>query len=342
MKKIATDAISQPVIQLITILGFSVVIYLAALPNVLAEITPGIFTSFVTAMFMILTPLKRLTKINGKIQTGIAAAQSIFALLDTAAEKDTGKKTIDGRAEGRVSYRDVHFGYDDTKGTVINGISFDIKAGQTVAFVGHSGSGKTTLVNLLVRFYTCLKGQIKIDGIDINELTLKNLRSHIAFVNQQVVLFNDTIARNIAYGQNDVSKADIIAAAKAAHAWQFISNLPNGLATQVGQNGVLLSGGQRQRIAIARALLSDAPILILDEATSSLDAEAERHVQAALDTLMARRTTLVIAHRLSTIENADNIIVIHDGQIIERGNHVALLAKNKHYAALHRLQFQSS
>ncbi len=343
MKMVATDAISQPIIQLMTVLGLSIVIYLATLPGMLEKITAGSFISFVTAMFMILTPLKRLTKINGKIQAGIAAAHSIFSLLDMEAEADTGNKTIDGRAQGNVSYYDVHFAYDDAKGDVINGISFAAKPGQTIAFVGHSGSGKTTLVNLLVRFYPCLKGQIQIDGIDINTLTLKNLRSQISLVNQQVVLFNDTIAGNIAYGQKaDACEQDIIAAAKAAHAWQFIVRLPDGLATQVGQNGVLLSGGQRQRIAIARALLNDAPILILDEATSSLDTEAERHVQAALETLMKRRTTLVIAHRLSTIENADQIIVLHNGLIIETGTHTELLAKNEYYAELHRLQFQDN
>ena len=341
MKMIATDAISQPVIQLITVLGLSMVIYLAILPGMLDKITAGSFISFVTAMFMILTPLKRLTKINGKIQSGIAAAYSIFALLDTHTESDTGSKKIDGRAQGDISYQQVSFSYDNKKGPVINNISFHIKPGQTIAFVGHSGSGKTTLVNLLVRLYNLSEGQIKIDGIDINALSLKNLRSHISLVNQQVILFNDTIANNIAYGQQThIEHEDIIRAAKAAHAWDFIERLPDGLATEIGQNGVLLSGGQRQRIAISRALLRDAPILILDEATASLDTEAERHVQAALETLMKKRTTLVIAHRLSTIENADNIIVMHDGYIIESGTHSELLAKNQHYAELYRLQFQ--
>ncbi|PHS68916.1 MAG: lipid A export permease/ATP-binding protein MsbA [Methylophaga sp.] len=340
MKMVATDAISQPIIQLITVLGLSVVIYLATLPEMLEQISAGSFISFVTAMFMILTPLKRLTKINGKLQRGIAAAQSIFALLDEKAEQDDGTQTLD-RARGEISYQHVNFSYDSKKGAVLKDISFHANPGQTIAFVGHSGSGKTTLVSLLARFYPCSSGQIQIDGIDINALSLTNLREQISLVNQQVVLFNDTIANNIAYGQKaHVSNDEIIAAAKAAHAWDFIERLPDGLATQVGQNGVLLSGGQRQRLAIARALLRDAPILILDEATSSLDTEAERHIQAALEALMKQRTTLVIAHRLSTIEKADQIIVMHNGEIIEAGTHTELLNKGEHYAELYRLQFQ--
>lgn len=340
MKMLATDAISQPVIQLITVLGLSIVIYVATLPEMLEQITAGSFISFVTAMFMILTPLKRLTKINVKLQRGIAAAQGIFALLDEKPEYDPGTQTIK-RAQGDIQYQNVCFSYNPENGKVLDDISFHVKAGQTIAFVGHSGSGKTTLVSLLARFYHLNSGQIKIDGIDINDLILANLRDQISLVNQQVILFNDTIANNIAYGQKQqVTNEQIIAAAKAAHAWGFIERLPDGLATQVGQNGVLLSGGQRQRLAIARALLRDAPILILDEATSSLDSEAERHIQAALETLMKQRTTLVIAHRLSTIENADQIIVMHDGHIIETGTHAELIAKGEHYAELHRLQFR--
>ncbi len=340
MKMITTDAISQPIIQLISVLGLSGVIYIATLPDMLEKISAGSFISFITAMFMLLTPLKRLTKINGKIQAGIAAAQSVFSLLDQHAESDKGTKKI-ARAQGDIQYQDVSFSYNATKGAVLENISFHAEAGQTVAFVGHSGSGKTTLVSLLARFYPASTGRILIDGHDINELKLSELRSQISLVNQQVVLFNDTIANNIAYGQKQhVSNEQIIAAAKAAHAWDFIERLPDGLATHVGQNGVLLSGGQRQRLAIARALLRDAPILILDEATASLDSEAERHIQAALETLMKQRTTLVIAHRLSTIEKADQIIVMHNGQIIETGTHTELLAKGEHYAELYRLQFQ--
>lgn len=340
MKMITTDAISQPIIQLISVLGLSGVIYIATLPDMLEKISAGSFISFITAMFMLLTPLKRLTKVNGKIQAGIAAAQSVFNLLDQSPEPDTGMKVI-GRALGDIQYQNVGFSYNQTKGSVLENISFHARPGQTIAFVGHSGSGKTTLVSLLARFYPASTGQILIDGIDINDLKLSELRNQISLVNQQVVLFNDTIANNIAYGQKQhVSNEQIIAAAKAAHAWDFIERLPDGLATHVGQNGVLLSGGQRQRLAIARALLRDAPILILDEATASLDSEAERHIQAALEALMKQRTTLVIAHRLSTIEKADQIIVMHNGHIIETGTHAELLAKGEHYAELYRLQFQ--
>jgi subfamily B ATP-binding cassette protein MsbA len=340
MKRIATEAISQPAIQLIAVLGFAGVIYLATLPEMLAEITVGGFTSFFAAMFMILTPLKRLTKVNSKLQAGIAASQSVFVLLDQQPEIDDGNQSI-SRAQGEIEYRNVNFSYDDDKGPVLRHISFQVKPGETVAFVGHSGSGKTTLVSLLARFYQINDGNISIDDLDINKFKLKNLRHQLSLVNQQVVLFNDTVANNIAYGQQEhISNERIIEAAKAAHAWGFIERLPQGLATQVGQNGVLLSGGQRQRIAIARALLRDAPILVLDEATASLDTEAERHIQAALETLMQQRTTLVIAHRLSTIEKADKIIVMHQGEIIETGTHAELIAKGEHYAQLHRLQFQ--
>ncbi len=223
---------------------------------------------------------------------------------------------------------------------MLSDINFSVKAGQTIAFVGHSGSGKTTLVSLLPRFYNPTSGQILIDGVDVMDLQLADLRRQISLVNQQVILFNDSIANNISYGRADISEADIIAAAKAAHAYDFIERLPQGLQTQVGENGVLLSGGQRQRLAIARALLRDAPILILDEATASLDSEAERHIQAALEQLIKTRTTLVIAHRLSTIEKADLIVVMHNGVVVETGNHQELLNKGKHYAELHRLQFQ--
>jgi len=340
MKKIATEAISQPLIQLITVLGLAIVIHLATVPEMLEQISVGSFISFVTAMFMILTPLKRLTKVNSKLQAGIAASQSVFTLLDQQPELDSGTKAI-AHAKGEIEYRNVNFSYDADKGVVLNNISLHVKPGQTVAFVGHSGSGKTTLVSLLARFYQVNSGSISIDGIDINELRLSNLRQHLSLVNQQVILFNDTVANNIAYGhQEHIPNERIIEAAKAAHAWDFIERLPQGLATQVGQNGVLLSGGQRQRIAIARALLRDAPILVLDEATASLDTEAERHIQAALETLMQQRTTLVIAHRLSTIEKAEQIIVMHQGDIIETGTHAELIARGEHYAQLHRLQFQ--
>jgi subfamily B ATP-binding cassette protein MsbA len=291
-------------------------------------------------MMMLLTPMKRLTKVNAKLQAGIAAAESIFRLLDEHPEVDDGPRTMD-RAEGHIEYRNVSFAYNPDKGNVLDRVSFEARTGQTVAFVGHSGSGKTTLVSLLARFYNIDGGKILIDGINIKELKLTDLRRQISLVNQQVVLFNDTIANNINYGQaGEVSEQAIIEAAKSAHAWDFIQRLPDGLQTQVGENGVLLSGGQRQRLAIARALLRDAPILILDEATSALDSEAERHIQAGLEALMQQRTTLVIAHRLSTIENADLIVVMHNGEVMETGSHRELLARGQHYAELHRLQFQ--
>jgi subfamily B ATP-binding cassette protein MsbA len=342
MKQIATEAISQPVIQFISVLGLAGVIYLATLPDMLAEITVGSFISFVTAMFMLMTPLKRLTKVNSKLQAGIAAADSIFTLLDQQPEPDNGTQQIE-QAQGDIEYRSVGFSYNASKGPVLEDISLHIKPGQTVAFVGHSGSGKTTLVSLLARFYNATSGEIFLDGIPVSDLKLQSLRKQISLVNQQVVLFNDTIANNIAYGMSDsVTEQQIVQAAKAAHAWDFIQRLPDGLQTEVGENGVLLSGGQRQRLAIARALLRDSPILILDEATASLDSEAERHIQAALENLMQQRTTLVIAHRLSTIEKADQIVVMHHGRIIEQGTHKELIKQGQHYAELHRLQFQES
>ena len=339
MKKIATEAISQPLIQLVAVLGLSVVIYLATLPEMLETISVGSFISFITAMFMILTPLKRLTKVNSKLQAGIAASHSIFSLLDQTPELDTGTKALDN-AQGDIKYQQVNFQYNDENGTVLNNISFHAKTGQTIAFVGQSGSGKTTLVGLLARFYQITSGKILLDDIDISKFKLNDLRDQMTFVDQRVVLFKGTVADNIVYGHQEyVSNERIVEAAKSAHAWEFIEKLPQGLATHIGQNGVLLSGGQRQRIAIARALLSDAPILVLDEATASLDTEAERHIQAALETLIKQRTTLVIAHRLSTIEKADKIIVMHQGKIVETGTHNSLITKGQHYAELHRLQF---
>ncbi len=340
MKKIATDAVSQPLTALIAAVGMALVIYIATRPQMLDTITVGDFISFITAMMMLLTPMKRLTKVNAKLQAGIAAAESIFKLLDEHPEVDDGERELK-RAEGHIEYRNVSFSYNQDKGRVLSHISFSAKPGQTIAFVGHSGSGKTTLVSLLARFYNVRDGKILIDNIDINELKLADLRRQISLVNQQVVLFNDTIANNIRYGlPGEISEQAIIDAAKSAHAWDFIQRLPEGLQTQVGENGVLLSGGQRQRLAIARALLRDSPILILDEATSALDTEAERHIQAALEHLMQQRTTLVIAHRLSTIEKADLIVVMHNGEIMETGTHGELMANGRHYAELHRLQFQ--
>jgi subfamily B ATP-binding cassette protein MsbA len=280
------------------------------------------------------------------MQRGLAAAESVFALLDTHSELDNGTVSI-GRATGQLHFEHLNFAYQiddvtapDATRLALRDICLDIPAGQSLALVGASGSGKSTLANLVPRFYLPMSGRITLDGHDLNELTLSSLRANIALVSQEVVLFNDTLSANIAYGQERaVSEAEIIAAATAAHAMEFINDWPEGLNTLVGERGVKLSGGQRQRIAIARAILKDAPILILDEATSALDSESERHVQAALETLMQGRTTLVIAHRLSTIEKADRIVVMQKGEIVETGTHRELLDRNGVYAQLHRIQF---
>lgn len=340
MKLESTSAASVPVIQLIAAIGAAVVLYFALQQVSEKSLSPGTFMSFVAAMMMLLAPMKRLTKITANLQRGIAAADSIFTFIDTPAEVDEGKRELQ-RSAGAVSYSDVHFSYRADKGEVLKGVSFDVEPGQSIAFVGRSGSGKSTLVSLLARFYDITAGKILIDGHDIREFPLSVLRDQISLVSQHITLFNDTIANNIAYGRLEGSSREAItAAADAAHAMEFIRELPDGLDTIVGENGVLLSGGQRQRLAIARALLKDAPILILDEATSALDTESERHIQAALEELMQNRTTLVIAHRLSTIENADRILVMDKGTVVESGRHDELLAQNGSYAALYNMQFQ--
>jgi len=305
-------------------------------------VSVGTFMSFVVAMALLLPPIKRLTAVNSHLQRGIIAAESLFELLDSETERDTGTRTL-ARAEGRLEYRDVTHVYAEEKGAVLHGIDLVLEPGETVALVGRSGSGKTTLASLLPRFYDPSAGQILIDGIDTRELALGSLRAQISLVTQDVVLFNDTIANNIAYARGDqVSRAELERVAEAAHALGFIQALPRGFDTLIGDRGVLLSGGQRQRLAIARAMLKDAPFLILDEATSSLDTESERHIQAALEHLMAHRTTLVIAHRLSTIEKADRIVVLQDGRIVEQGGHAELLTLGGYYARLYRMQFHSA
>lgn len=329
---------SSPIILTIVAFALAGIVYMAIQESVHGDITVGTFMSFMAAMMMLFTPMKHLTTVNAMIQRGIAAAEGIFELLDAEEEQDSGAHQM-ARVQGHIEYRDIHFAYAEDK-NILHGINLNIKAGQTVAFVGKSGSGKTTLVNLLPRLYDDYHGSICIDGRDIRDYTLSSLRDQIAYVGQEIVLFNDTVAHNIAYGRlQNVTEDKIIAAAKAAHAWEFIERMPNGLQTIVGERGVMLSGGQRQRIAIARALLKDAPILILDEATSALDTESERHIQSALEALLKNRTTLVIAHRLSTIENADLIVVMDQGKIIESGSHQELLARLGAYAGLHRLQF---
>lgn len=342
MKQANAASANVPIVQLIAAMALSVILFMAIQQSRSDETTVGGFLSFVAAMLMLTAPLKRLVGVSEYLQRGLAAAESVFDLIDTPSEVDLGQQAI-ARATGHLSFENVCLSYNDDERMALQNINLDIPAGLSVALVGASGSGKSTMANLVPRFYTPSSGRITLDGNDITELSLASLRANIALVSQEVVLFNDSIAANIAYGQTRiVSEDDIIAAAKAAHAMEFINDLPQGLATLVGEKGVRLSGGQRQRIAIARAILKNAPVLILDEATSALDTESERHVQAALETLMQGRTTLVIAHRLSTIEKADRIVVMQKGQIVESGTHQELLALGKVYAQLHRVQFESA
>lgn len=339
MKQAAAAAANVPIVQMVAAVALAVIIYIATIQTRTDETTVGGFLSFVAAMLMLTAPLKRLTSVSEFMQRGLAASESIFELLDTPGEIDTGKTTI-GRARGSLGFEHVTLSYQQDDRLALRDICLEIPAGQSVALVGSSGSGKSTLANLVPRFYLPTSGRITLDGHDLSDLTLSSLRANIALVSQEVVLFNDTVAANIAYGQmREVPEEEIVAAAQAAHAMEFIREMPQGLQTLVGEKGVRLSGGQRQRIAIARAILKNAPILILDEATSALDSESERHVQAALETLMQGRTSLVIAHRLSTIEKADRIVVLQKGEIVEIGTHAELLAKGGVYAQLHRIQF---
>ncbi len=339
MKMVVTQAINTPTVQLIVAAALSILVYLATSPAILSDMSTGGFIAFITAAGMIAKPLRQITAVNSIIQSGIAAAISVFELEDMPSEVDNGTKKIE-RASGHLAFKDVEFSYGKENGKILNGITLDIPPGKMVALVGKSGSGKTTLANLIPRFYDYQSGTIEIDGDPLGDIQLESLRGNIALVNQQVVLFEGSIADNIAYGMLEgCSREAVEAAAEAAHVMEFVERLPEGLDTLIGENGLSLSGGQRQRIAIARAILKDAPILILDEATSALDTESERHIQDAMESVMQGRTTVVIAHRLSTIEKADMIVVMENGRIAEKGSHTELLAKGGSYANLHKLQY---
>jgi len=339
MKETVIKALNVPIIQFLVALALAIIVYVASSGDLVERISVGSFMSFVSAMLMLFAPMRRLTSLNNQIQRGIAAGESLFATLDMESELDKGDCELP-RDIDTIEYRSVQLRYDESKPAVLSDINITIQSGETVAFVGESGSGKTSLVNLLPRLYVHDAGEVLLNGQAIEDYSLQSLRSRIGYVSQDVMLFNDTIGNNIAYGSHEsLEPGALSAACKAAHAHDFIDRLSEGYDTMVGENGVMLSGGQRQRVAIARALLKNAPILILDEATSALDTESERKVQQGLDTLMQGRTTLVIAHRLSTIEQADRIVVMAKGSIVEVGTHSELLARQSHYYKLHQLQF---
>ncbi len=336
VKNIMVGTANVQIIQILAVTGLALMAYLAAK----IDFTPGEFMSFFTAIALTLSPLKRLTGVNADLQKGLAAADTVFTLLDQKPEVDTGRSKLPEQVTGRLELSSIDFSYPDHEELVLRDISLTINPGESIALVGPSGSGKTSLTSLLPRFYTPVRGGIFLDGVDTIELPLKELRSRISLVSQDVVLFNDSIRANIAYGASaGADDSDISEAARAANALQFIEQMPEGLDTQIGDNGVRLSGGQRQRIAIARALLKDAPVLILDEATSALDTESEQLIQEAMDRLRRGRTTIIIAHRLSTIEHADRIVVLDKGKIIETGSHSELLEQGGLYHKLYQIQF---
>ncbi len=339
MKMVSAQAIANPVIQIIASIALVSVLFLASIDSVRDGLTPGAFAVVFSAMFGLMRPLKSLTNVTSDFQRGMAACQTLFGLMEMQAEVDNGnveKKNV----QGDIAVKNITFTYPSKDAPALRNVSFDLPAGKTLALVGRSGSGKSTIANLFTRFYDIDSGEITLDGDELRQYRLSNLRTHFALVSQNVHLFNDTIANNIAYAaEQEYSREQIVRAATLAHATEFIEGMDNGFDTIIGENGVSLSGGQRQRLAIARALLRDAPVLILDEATSALDTESERAIQEALDELQKNKTVIVIAHRLSTIENADQILVVEEGEIVERGNHDELLAKDGAYAQLHRIQF---
>lgn len=336
MKVAVSKAINVSGVQFVLAIGITAILYTAIHLATVITISAGSFVAIIAAMLQLIKPMKTLTTLNATIQKGLAGAESVFAMLDSPIEREAGRP-LTARARGDIQFEAVGFAYRQGQ-PVLNNLNLTIPAGQTVALVGHSGSGKSTIASLLPRFYEVTQGRITLDGESISDIKLSSLREQMALVSQHVTLFNDTLANNIAYGRFDVSREDIVAAAKLAFADEFIQRLPQGYDTRVGENGILLSGGQRQRLAIARAILKNAPILILDEATSALDSQSEQAIQSALEHVMKNRTTLVIAHRLSTIQRADKIVVLEKGRLVEQGTHQELLERQGHYAQLYRAQ----